>query len=131
MPTAAVVAGPEPEMAPKNRQATTVAAEMPPVIGPANDSARATRRLEMPAASIKAPARMKAGSAISGKAPTEVKAICTNLMGFSSRKRKVARAETPSATVIGAPSISRSRKEPNRSRTMMASYSMRSRLPSN
>ena len=39
----------------------------------------------MPAASIRAPARMKAGSAISGKEPTEVKAIWTNLIGFSSR----------------------------------------------
>ena len=121
IPTAAVVAGPEPEIAPKNRHATTVAAEMPPVNGPANDSARLTRRFEMPAASIRAPARMKAGSAISGNAPTEVNAICTNLMGFSSRKRKVARAETPSATVMGAPSTSRSRKEPNRSRTIVVS----------
>ena len=75
MPTAAVVAGPEPEIAPKNRQAKTVAAEMPPVKGPAKLSATITRRREIPAASIRAPARMKAGSAINGKEPTEVKAI--------------------------------------------------------
>ena len=81
MPTAAVVAGPEPEMAPKNRQASTVAAPSPPVIGPASVSAISTRRREMPAASISAPASTKAGKAISGKLLTEVKAICTSAIG--------------------------------------------------
>ena len=85
IPTAAVVAGPEPEIAPKNRQAKTVAAEMPPVKGPAKLSATLTKRRDMPADSISAPARMKAGKAIRGKEPTEVKAIWTNLIGFSSR----------------------------------------------
>ena len=87
MPTAAVVAGPEPEIAPKNMQANTVAAASPPVTGPAKASAISTSRREMPAASISAPARMKAGRAISGKEPTEVKAICTNAIGFSSMLR--------------------------------------------
>ncbi len=72
MPTAAVVAGPEPEMAPKNTQASTVAMPSPPVTGPASASAMSTSRREMPAASISAPASTKAGSAMSGKEPTEV-----------------------------------------------------------
>ena len=84
MPTAAVVAGPEPEIAPKNKHAITVAAPRPPVTGPAKLSAISTRRLEIPAASINAPARTKAGSAINGKLPTEVNAICTKAMGFLS-----------------------------------------------
>ncbi len=62
MPTAAVVAGPEPDMAPQNMQAITVAQKIPPVMGPAKDSARFTNRLETSAASIKEPARMKAGN---------------------------------------------------------------------
>src|SRR5690606_10586710 len=102
MPTAAVVAGPEPEIAPKNRQAMTVAAEMPPVKGPARLSATVISRREIPAASIRAPARMKAGSAISGKAPTDEKAIWTILIGLSPRYHMAARAETPSPTEIGA-----------------------------
>ena len=81
MPTAAVVAGPEPEMAPKNRQASTVATPRPPVMGPAMASAMSTRRREMPAASIKAPASTKAGKAIKGKLPTELNAICTRAIG--------------------------------------------------
>ena len=67
MPTAAVVAGPEPEMAPKNMQAITAAAPRPPAAGPASSSAIRIRRRAMPASPIRAPARMKDGSAISGK----------------------------------------------------------------
>ena len=72
MPTAAVVAGPDPEMEPKNTQASTVAMPSPPVTGPASASAISTRRREMPAASISAPASTKAGRAIRGNDPTEV-----------------------------------------------------------
>ena len=85
MPTAAVVAGPEPEIAPKNRQATMVAADSPPVNEPAIVSATPISRRDRPAASISAPARMKLGSAISGNDPTEDQAICTILMGLSPR----------------------------------------------
>ena len=82
MPTAAVVAGPDPDIAPKNKHPITVAAEIPPVNGPAKLSATFIKRLEMPAASISAPARINAGSAINGKDPTDVKAIWTNFIGF-------------------------------------------------
>ena len=114
MPTAAVVAGPEPEIAPKNRHAITVAAEIPPVNGPASVSATAISRRDRPAASISAPARMNEGSAISGKDPTEDQAICTILIGLSPRYHIEASAETPSATVIGAPRTIRNTKVPNR-----------------
>ena len=72
MPTAAVVAGPDPEMAPKKRQDKMVDAAMPPVNGPARDSATATSRLEIPADSMRAPDRIKAGNAIMGKEFTDV-----------------------------------------------------------
>ncbi len=67
---------------------------------------------------------MKAGSAISGKEPTEVNAIWTNLIGFSSRYKKEIMAETPKATVIGAPMRRRARKAPNRIKTMVVSISL-------
>ena len=85
IPTAAVVAGPDPEIAPKNIHANTVAAPIPPVTGPAKLSANTTNRFDMPAASIKAPANTNAGSAIKGNDPTEVKATCTSFIGFSPR----------------------------------------------
>ena len=74
-PTAAVVAGPEPEMAPKNTQAKAVDTARPPGMGPTIFSATVTSRLETPALSIRAPARTKAGRAMMGKELTEVKAI--------------------------------------------------------
>ena len=75
MPTAAVVAGPEPEMAPKKTQARTAVMASPPLIWPTICSATVTIRLEMPAHSMSAPARTKAGRAIMGKLFTEEKAI--------------------------------------------------------
>ncbi len=59
-------------MAPKKRQDRIVDAAMPPVKGPARDSATATSRLEIPADSIRAPDRIKAGNAIMGNELTEV-----------------------------------------------------------
>ena len=120
--------GPDPEIAPKNIQAKTVAAEIPPVTGPAKLSARFTKRFDIPAASINAPANIKAGRAINGNEPTDVKAICTNLIGFSSRYKKVASAATPRDTVTGAPITSSSRKEPKRIITMLDSSTRHLRL---
>ena len=85
MPTAAVVAGPEPEIAPKNRQAKTVAADMPPVNGPAKLSATLISLRDNPAASIKRPAKDERRQRHQREGPTEVKAIWTNLIGFSPR----------------------------------------------
>ena len=82
IPTAAVVAGPEPEIAPKNTQANAVETASPPGMGPTMFSAMATRRREMPAHSMSAPTSMKAGKAMMGKELTEVKAICTSVTRF-------------------------------------------------
>lgn len=76
MPTAAVVAVPEPEIAPKNsRPARTPAPRAAGGFGLATvcDVHQALR--QMPAASTQAPASTKAGRAISGRLPTEVNAI--------------------------------------------------------
>ena len=122
IPTAAVVAGPEPEIAPKNMQAKIAAAEMPPVTGPAKLSASVTSRFDMPDASIKAPARINAGKAINGKEPTELKAICTSLIGLSPKNKNDASAATPSEAITGAPSTNSSKKEPNRVKTIEDSF---------
>jgi len=64
---AAVVAGPEPEMAPKNIQATTVAVPRPPVVWPMSLLATLTSRLDNPPVSIREPASMKQGMATRGR----------------------------------------------------------------
>ena len=66
-PMAATVAGPEPEMAPKNIQVMTVTTAKPPVMCPTAAEPRLARRLLSPPPSISPPARMKKGMAISGK----------------------------------------------------------------
>ena len=81
IPTAAVVAGPEPEMAPKNTQARAVVTGRPPGMGPMMFSAMFTSLLDIPEASIRAPARMKEGRAIRGKEEREAAAIWMSMTG--------------------------------------------------
>lgn len=71
-PMAATVAGAEPEMAPKNAQHTTVTMAKPPVKWPTRESPRSTSRFDRPPPSISAPARIKNGTAISGKLSQDV-----------------------------------------------------------
>ena len=72
VPIAATVAGAEPEIAPKNRQATTVTIASPPVKCPTSVSKNPTRRLESPPPSMSAPLSTKNGIAINGKESQEV-----------------------------------------------------------
>ena len=67
LPTAATVAGPEPETAAKNIQTTTVTMAKPPVTRPRNTLQTFRIRLDTPPAAISSPARMNRGIAISGK----------------------------------------------------------------
>lgn len=62
-PTAAVVAGAEPEIAPKKVPAATVDIDSPPVKCPKQVEAIRTRRRDNPPAVIRSPARMKPGMA--------------------------------------------------------------------
>ena len=63
MPRAATVAGPEPEMAPKNMATTTQTMAMPPRTWPMQLSIKWTRRLEMPDSAMTFPESTKNGMA--------------------------------------------------------------------
>ena len=65
-PMAATVAGPEPEIAAKNMQATTATMARPPVIRPKKQLKVLSSRLEMPPPLISSPAKTKKGTAIRG-----------------------------------------------------------------
>ena len=110
MPTAAVVAGPEPEMAPKNTQESTVEMARPPGMGPTMFSAMFTSLRDMPEASMRAPASTKAGRAMSGKAVSEAKARSTMMLRSMPSRRKQAMVAMPSPTMMGAPMSSRMKK---------------------
>ena len=72
VPTAATVAGPEPETAAKNIQTSTVTMARPPVTLPKN-TLQTFRILEdTPPALIKSPARMNIGIARIGKESQDV-----------------------------------------------------------
>ncbi len=119
MPTAAVVAGPEPEMAPKKTQDSVVEMARPPGVGPTMFSATFTSRLETPAASMSDPARTKAGSAMSGKAVSEAKARSIIRLRSMSSTMKQVMVATPSATMIGLPMSSSTKKIANSIKPML------------
>ena len=75
-PTAATVAGPEPEIAAKNIHTTTVTIARPPWILPKNTLARFSSLLEIPPPPISSPAKMKKGIAIVGKESQPVTMFC-------------------------------------------------------
>jgi len=62
-PSAATVAGPEPEIAAKKQQVTTPTMARPPLMCPTQTLANLIRRLDTPACSITTPARTKKGIA--------------------------------------------------------------------
>ena len=70
-PTAAVVAGPDPEMAEKNMEANTLTMPSPPRTLPMTASATPTSLREIPPDSMTVPARKNIGTATSGKEFTE------------------------------------------------------------
>ena len=72
MPMAAQVAMPEPEMAPKKVQATTVAMARPPVRRPSIMSARPMSCPESPPFPMKIPASTKKNTASMGKESSEL-----------------------------------------------------------
>ena len=65
-PTAAVVAGPEPEMAEKSMHASMVTWARPPRTFPTRQSATEISLLLMPPFSMSAPARRNMGTAMKG-----------------------------------------------------------------
>ena len=83
-PTAAVVAGADPEIAPKKVPATTVAMLSPPVRTPKTAEARRTSRFDRPPALIRSPARMKPGTARRLLTSVPANMRCAKMTGFIS-----------------------------------------------
>src|SRR5690606_25258333 len=74
-PIAATVAGPDPEIAAKNIQATIVTMLNPPVIQPTNAEANASSLFDTPPLPIRIPASIKNGIASKGNESREVNAF--------------------------------------------------------
>src|SRR5699024_316803 len=103
-PIAAIVAGPDPDIAAKNILAKTVTIARPPVINPINTLAKFNNRLDIPPVLINTPAKIKNGIAISGKLSKDVKAFCTITLGDELvAKTIVIKEESPNDTAIGTP----------------------------
>jgi hypothetical protein len=102
-PIAATVAGPDPEIAAKNIQVSTVTIAKPPIIKPTNELAKARSLFETPPFPIKIPAIIKNGMAIIGKESRDVNTFCVNVItGIPSVKNMtVIKVERPIAIPIG------------------------------
>ena len=103
-PMAAAVAGPEPEIAAKNMEATIAAMPRPPGVSPVRMLAISTSRRAMPVFSISVPTSMKNGIAISGKESALVIIACARLFAIGMLGNCVANTpsvEMPSDSAIG------------------------------
>ena len=113
-PMAASVAGPEPDMAPKNTHATAATMPRPPGTLPISVLATSTSRREIPPPSIRLPASMKNGQASSGNelmpcSIHEPAVLRVRLPVMS----KGAMTANPSEYAIGNPSNARAKKNAN------------------
>jgi len=81
---AAAIATLEPEMAPNSTQASTVATPKPPGIQPTSESANRNSCPTRPVFSIRKPAKMKRGIAISEYLPMKLKKARKMTVGSSS-----------------------------------------------
>src|SRR5699024_399145 len=114
-PTAATVAGPDPEITAKNIEVITAAMAKPPVNLPTNTLAKSNNLLEIPPFPIISPAKIKNGIAIKAKLSVEV----TNpwdkkVIDIFDEYRAVARPASPSAIPIGTVSAMNRKKVPNK-----------------
>jgi hypothetical protein len=101
-PMAETVAGPDPEMAAKNMQETTVTMASPPTMKFTRLSAKPTRRFEMPPYPIRDPASMKKGMARRGKESSPVKQVCAIIVrGIGLVRARVMAVDRPRAIPMG------------------------------
>ena len=104
-PIAAVVAGPDPDKAAKNIQATTVTKPMPPLYAPTSFLEIVTNFSDMPPCSISCPAKINKGIVTKGKGSNAVQALnAISDKGISA----IIKPETvaiPAAKGIGTPII--------------------------
>ena len=77
LPSAAASATAEPEILEKNMLDSVVVIARPPRTNPTRLAAKSTRRFEIPAWFMRAPAKMKSGTATMGKLSVPLKSRCT------------------------------------------------------
>ena len=114
-PIAETVAGPEPEIAAKNMQETTVTIASPPTMKLTRLSAKLTSLFEIPPYPMRDPASMKNGMARSGKESRPVKqvwAIMVSGMGLVSAS--VMAVESPREIPMGTLSARKRVNRPSR-----------------
>src|SRR5512136_352229 len=105
---ATTVAGLDPEMAPKNIQATTVAMASPPGRGPTRTLATAMIRRDIPPALMTFAARMKKGMAMRANLSRPANNRCTMVWrGIGEWSQNAPNVERDSTTKIGAAKASR------------------------
>lgn len=123
-PTAATVAGPEPEIAAKNIHVMIEAIAKPPVMFFTNELAKFTKRCEIPPLPMMSPARMKNGTAIIGKESTEVIKVLTRKSTLKVPVEiMVSSVAIPNEIAMGTEAITSSAKVANKINTdMITSY---------
>ena len=125
-PSAATVAGPEPEIAAKKQATSTQTIATPPLKWPTQAWASLMRRVEMPDFSMMLPPRMKKGIAIRTDLVIAAETSCGTVPSTTLRERPApmtSMAETldmPRQMAIGAPIRSSTAKRPNKTVVTMA-----------
>ena len=114
VPSAAVVAAEEPEMAAKKQPETDTVCARPPVKDPTSDCEKDTRRFVTPPADMKEPASMKKGTAMKEKESMPENMIWVIMTsGLSMKKMRIDATDRQSVYATGTPSSVSKRKEPN------------------
>ena len=113
-PIAAVVAGPEPDIAAKNAQAMIVTIASPPVTWPISEEATPINRLDRPPVSISCPARIKKGTARNGNESEAIIAPCTSSIVGVPRYISARTVATPREIAIGTPIRNNTLKPPSK-----------------
>ena len=121
MPRAATVAGPEPEMAPKKQATMTATMAMPPRRWPTQASAKATRRLEMPALAMMLPDSTKNGMANSRNLAMPLYTLVGMTVSAEPLYSRAKMEDIPRLTAMGTFSSSITKKLPNRIRLIIRS----------
>ena len=120
MPTEAVSATEEPEMAPKKVLAMMLTSDSPPRTKPMSTPAKATRRRAMPPSAMMAPASTKKGMASRENLLTPAASWIITASNGSSIHSAPIKAARPSAKATGMPIIISTNKLPSRMKASMA-----------
>lgn len=124
-PMAATVAALDPDNAAKKLEARIATAPSPPVKCPTSDAAKFTSRRDMPPSDMISPARMKNGTARSGKELLVENIRWTTISRLISLTTSPTTLASPSATAIGARSSMRPIRTPKITAAVMSGASRR------